>query len=121
MGETENRVSIKERRKKAQSGSALAVINENKSMLILFGVIVAALAVILISILALKISAVAVCLVVVIEAALAVCLHDVPIWLHGLAVIAQIVVGILIQAVVFVALGAAIYIVGILALRFLKD
>lgn len=94
---------------------------ENKRMLILFGVIVAALLVILISILALKIPAVPVCVIVLIEAALAVCLHDVPIWLHGLVVIAQIIAGVLAGGMIFMILCAAMYLVGILSLRFWRE
>lgn len=121
MGETENRVSIKERRKKSQGNAALDALVENKSMLLLFAMIVAALAVILISILALKISAVPVCVVVVIEVALAVCLHDVPIWLHGLVVIAEVVVGILTGNTVFILLCAALYLLGLLILRYMRE
>lgn len=121
MSETENRVSIKERRKKSQGQSVMEALRENKSMLLLFAVIVAALAVILISILVLRIPAVAVCVIVVIEAALAVCLHDVPIWLHGLAVIAQIIAGVLTAKTIFVLLCVGIYLLGILTLRFIRE
>lgn len=124
MSETENqvkeeRISIKERRKKSPGAVVGTTVRENKSMLILFGVIVAVLLVILISIITLQMSVVPVCVIVVIEAALAVCLHDVPIWLHGLVVIAQIVAGILCGAIVFMVLCALIYVVGILALRYI--
>lgn len=125
MSETENqvkeeRISIKERRKKSPGAVVGTTVRENKSMLILFGVIVAVLLVILISIITLQMSVVPVCVIVVIEAALAVCLHDVPIWLHGLVVIAQIVAGILCGAIVFMVLCALIYVVGILALRYIR-
>ncbi len=95
--------------------------SENRGMLIFFGVLVAALLVILISIIGLDIPAVAVCVIVVIEVALSICLHDVPIWLHGLVVIAQLVAGILCHNVVFIALCAVIYLLGILTLRFVRD
>ena len=121
MGETEKRVSMKERRKKSQRNAAAEALSENKSMLMLFGVIVAALAVILVSILVLKVAAVPVCVIVVIEAALAVCLHDVPVWLHGLVVIAQAIAGILAGSAVFILLCAAIYLIGILTLRFIRE
>lgn len=119
MGETENRVSIKERRKKQQTGTDF--LKENKSILTLFVVIVAALAVILISILVLKIPVVAVCAIVVIEGALAACLHDVPVWLHGLNILAQIIAGALCGRTVFIVLCVLIYLVGILALRWIRD
>ena len=94
---------------------------ENKSMLILFGVIVAALLVILIAILGLDVPIVPVCVIVLIEAALAVCLHDVPIWLHALVVAAQIVEGILCHNVILVAMCVVIYLLGILTLKVVRD
>lgn len=125
MSETENqvkeeRISIKERRKKSLGTAVGMAVRENKSMLILFGVIVAVLLVILVSMITLQMSVVPVCVIVVLEAALAVCLHDVPIWLHGLVIIAQIVAGVLCGAAVFMVLCALIYVVGILALRFIR-
>lgn len=125
MSETENqvkeeRISIKERRKKSPGAVVGMAVRENKSMLILFGVIVAVLLVILVSMITLQMSVVPVCVIVVIEAALAVCLHDVPIWLHGLVIIAQIIAGVLCGATVFMVLCALIYVVGILALRFIR-
>ena len=68
----------------------MRIINSIYSFL---GVIVVALAAILVSILALKIPVVPVCLIIVLEAGIAVCLHDVPIWLHGLVVLVQIIAG----------------------------
>ena len=94
---------------------------ENKDMIVLFGVIVAALMVILIAILGLDIPAVPVCLIVLIEAALVICLHDVPIWLHGLVLIAQIVAGILTDRLLFIVLCIVIYLLSILTLRFLRS
>lgn len=124
MGETEKkeaRVSLRERRGKSQGGSIAEALGENKQMLILFGVIVAALLVILVSIMGLHVPVVPVCVIVLIEAALAVCLHDVPIWLHGLVVIAQVVAGVLCGNTIFIVLCAVIYLVGILALKAIRD
>lgn len=126
MSETENqvkkeeRVSIKDRRKKSLGTTLGTAVGENRSMLILFGVIVAVLLVILVSIITLKMPVVPICVIVLIEAALAACLHDVPIWLHGLVVIAQIVAGVLCGVTVFMTLCALVYIAGILSLRFIR-
>ncbi len=94
---------------------------ENKKMLILFGVIVTTLLVILTSILALGIPAVPVCVIVLLEAGIAVCLHDVPIWLHGLVVLAQVIAGLATGKLVFMLLCCVIYLVGILALKLVRD
>ena len=116
----EERVSIKDRRKKSLGTTLGTAVGENRSMLILFGVIVAVLLVILVSIITLKMPVVPICVIVLIEAALAACLHDVPIWLHGLVVIAQIVAGVLCGVTVFMILCALVYIAGILSLRFIR-
>lgn len=94
---------------------------ENKDMLVLFGVIVAALMVILIAILGLDIPAVPVCVIVLIEVGIAACLHDVPIWLHGLVIVGQIVAGVLTGRLLFMVLCVIIYMLGILTLRFLRS
>ena len=56
-----------------------------------------------------------------IEAAPAVCLHDVPIWLHGLVVLVQIVAGILCHNVIFVVMCVVLYLLGILTLGVVRD
>lgn len=94
---------------------------ENKRMLIVFGIIVTALLVILTSILGLHIPAVPVCVIVLLEAGMAVCLHDVPIWLHSLVIAAQAIAGIATGNVVFMLLCCVIYLAGIFALKYLRD
>lgn len=94
---------------------------ENKKMLILFGVIVVTLLVILTSILGLGMPPVPVCVIVLLEAGIVVCLHDVPIWLHALVVIAQMIAGFATGNMIFMLLCCVIYLVGILALRLLRD
>ncbi len=91
---------------------------ENRQMLVLFGVIVAALLTILVSILGLGMPAVPVCVIILLEAGMALCLHDVPVWLHGLVVLAEILVGALAGKLIFMVLCAAMYLVFILSLRF---
>lgn len=104
-----------------QQNPVLAFYEDNKQYLLLFAVIVIALVAILISILALKIPVVPVCLIVVLEAAMAVCLHDVPIWLHGLVVLVQIIAGAICGKLVFMVLAALVYVVGILSLKFIRE
>lgn len=94
---------------------------ENKKMLILFGVIVVTLLVILTSILWLGMLPVPVCVIILLEAGIIVCLHDVPIWLHGLVVIGQMVAGFATDNLIFMLLCCVIYLVGIFALRFMRD
>ena len=75
--------------------------------------LVVALAMILISILALKLPVVGVCTIVILEAVLAVCLNKIPIWIHGLVVIAQIVAGILCSKIVLMVLMVVGYVAAV--------
>lgn len=111
----------KKKFKHKRQNPLLALYEDNRQYWILFAVIATVLAVILISILGLDISAVSVCIIIVLEAALAVCLQDVPIWLHGLAVAAQMTAGALCGKFIFMLLCSAVYVVSILALKFFRN
>jgi len=63
---------------------------------------------------------VVVCLVVIIEAALAMCLQNIPIWVHGLVLIAELIVGILCELTAFVIFAAIVYVAAIVALHFIE-
>ena len=109
------RTNAKKSKKKfrhRQQNPVLAFYEDNKQYLLLFGVIVVALA---------AIPVVPVCLIIVLEAGIAVCLHDVPIWLHGLVVLVQIIAGAICGKLVFMVLCALVYVVGILSLKFIRE
>ena len=108
------------RKAKAARGKA-AILEDNKPNLIMFAVIVAALAVILISVLGMQIPVVAVCVMVLIEAGMAVCLNNEPIWLHGVVILAEIIAGAICSKLLYMVLCAVIYLAGILVLKFLED
>ena len=94
-----------------------ALLKENKQQLTLFGVVIAALFVILMGIFVWKLPVVAICVLLLIEAGMSVCMQDVPIWLHGIVAIAQVVVGIIFGITICLLLCALFYVVGILALN----
>lgn len=94
---------------------------DNKDVLAIFGIIITALLVILIALLGLDIPVVPVCILILIEAALALCLHNVPIWLHAVAIIAQAIAGYLSDNAILIVLCLLIYIFGILTLRFTEE
>ena len=94
-----------------------SIISENRDQLTLFGVIVVAVLVILIGILAWKIPVLAACILILLEAGMAVCMQNVPIWLHGVLVIAQVLVGAIFGIPLFLLLCGVFYIVSILALN----
>lgn len=111
----------KKKFKHTKKNAFLSFYDDNKQYLILFAVIIVMLAVILTGILALKVPVVPVCLLVVLEVLLAVCLQQVPIWLHGLVAIVQIVAGALCAKLVFAISCAVVYIAAILALKFFRS
>lgn len=92
-------------------------ISENKDQLTLFGVIVAAMLVILVGILVWEIPVLGACILVLLEAGLAVCMQNVPIWLHAIVVIAQVIVGAVFGAPLFLLLCGVFYMLSILALN----
>lgn len=94
------------------------LVKENIQQLTLFGVIVVALVTILSGIMVWKLPVVSVCILVLMEAGIAVCLQNLPIWLHGLVVIAQVVMGAIFGKALFLFACAVFYIISILALDF---
>lgn len=93
------------------------LVKENKQQLTLFGVVIAALFLVLMGIFAWKLPVVTICVLMLIEAGLSACMQDVPVWLHGIVVIAQVVVGVIFEKVVFLFLCALFYMAGILVLN----
>jgi hypothetical protein len=71
---------------------------------------------ILVSYFALNIPMVPVCTIVILEALLAALLNRIPLWIHGLFAIAEVVGGILLGKVVFMVLMAIVYLAAVLLL-----
>ena len=97
-----------------------AFLSENKDQLILFGVTTMALLVILIGIIVWEIPVVGACILIFLEAALAVCMQNVPIWLHGAIMTAQVVTGAVFGRPLFLLLCGVFYMICILALNVWK-
>lgn len=91
-----------------------ALIKENKQQIALFGLIIAALAVILMGILVWKLPVIGVCVFVLLQSGLAICLQDLPVWLHGAVLIAQLLVGLIFGNGMFILVCAVYYVVSIL-------
>lgn len=92
------------------------LVKENKQHLAFFGMIATALLVILIGILVWKLPVVPVCIVVLLEAGLAVCLQDLPVWLHGIVLIAQLIAGVLFGSGMFLLACVVFYVISIVVL-----
>lgn len=93
-------------------------VTENKSLITLCAFVVLAVLTIVLGLLVFHIPAVTVCLVIVIEALLAVCLHNVPLWVHGIVLAAEVALGIYVSLPVFMILAAICYLVAIFVLKF---
>ncbi|SDB12310.1 hypothetical protein SAMN02910298_00629 [Pseudobutyrivibrio sp. YE44] len=86
---------------------------DNLPMLCLIGLAIFAVAAIIASTVAFHVSVVIACIMVVLEACLSACLNRIPIWVHGLVFIAQVVCGIMASQVPFMVLMAFIYVFAI--------
>ncbi|SHI47226.1 hypothetical protein [Pseudobutyrivibrio xylanivorans] len=86
---------------------------DNLPLIALIWLVVFSVVAIIISCVSFDINVVVACVMVVLEAALAACLNRIPIWIHGLVFIAQIVIGILASQVGFMVLMAFIYVFAI--------
>ena len=80
-------------------------------VLICFGIF--AVVSIVVSAVAFHINVIIACVMVILEAALAACLNKIPLWIHGLVFIAQIVCGIMASQVPFMILMALVYVFAI--------
>jgi len=95
-----------------------ALIKENKQNLVMFGMIVVALITILMGVLIWKLPTVSVCIFVLLEAGLAMCLQNLPVWLHGAVLIVQLMIGLFVGNGLFLLTCAVYYGVNILFLYF---
>ncbi len=82
---------------------------DNLPLLSLIFLVIYTVVAIVLSCVLFKINVVVACIMVVLEAGLVACLNRIPIWVHGLVFIAQIVCGILAAQVPFMVLMAFIY------------
>ncbi len=89
---------------------------DNLPLLSLIFLALFTLIVVIVSCVALHINVVVACVMAVLEAGLAACLNRIPLWIHGLVFIAQIVCGIIASQVVFMVLMAFIYVFAIVFL-----
>lgn len=69
----------------------------------------------------LKLSVVLVCVILVLESLIGVCLHDTPVWVHGMEIVISVVAGIIFGQPVFMIIAAAIYVATILALHYMRQ
>ncbi len=97
---------------KANEKTSGAKIFTTSNVLMAIHVIICA-TIILVSFLVLNMPIVSVCIIVILETLLAALLGPIPIWVHGLIIIAQIVAGIVAGKLIFMILMVVIYIAAI--------
>ncbi len=93
------------------TGIASKIITPSNILMAIHVIVCATI--ILVSYLGLKMPIVSVCLIVILESLLAALLGLIPIWVHGLIIIAQIVAGILAAKLLFMILMAVVYVAAI--------
>ena len=86
---------------------------ENLPLISLICLCIFAVVAIIVSAFAFNVNVVAACIIVLLEAGLAACLSKIPLWVHGLVFIAQIVCGIMASQVPFMIFMAFIYVFGV--------
>ncbi len=114
------RVSLRERRKKEKTIKDILSDHETISMFVLFAAIVAAILVVVLSIAAFDVPVLAACVVIALNVAIALCLRDVPVWLHGMVLIVEIVTGFVVKKAVFMLLCAVVYLLVVVEFRFMR-
>ncbi len=94
-------------------------LKENTDRLTVAAFCIAALLVIIIGCAGLKAPVVPICAAVILEAAIAVMMHNVELWIHGACILVELIVGILVGRTGMMILCVVIYLAATAALRFL--
>ena len=92
-------------------------LTKNKMVLAVAAFALVTLAMIVIGIMALKV--LAMCVLIILEAGLAVMLHHAELWLHGVLVLAEVIVGFAIGKAVLIILCAVVYVAATVFLQML--
>ena len=97
----------------------ISFLKANPLVTFLIAFVIAIFALILISIIALKEYVVSVCVLMILETMMAVLLHRVELWKHGVLVVAHIVAGFIIARVPLMMVCVVAYIAATVALHFM--
>lgn len=81
--------------------------------------VVVTVVMILLGIMACELPVVMVCTIVLLETAIAVCLHNLPIWLHCAVLLAEIIAGVVCGQVLFMVCAGIVYAMAIVTIHFL--
>ncbi len=95
-------------------------ISDNSHLLWLAGFVLVFAAVILVGILLCKAPAATMILTAILEAALSLCLCRTPVWLHGLVLAANILLGVIFHLTVLMLLACLVYLAGVFLLHVLS-
>lgn len=96
-------------------------LKDSKNLIFLAAFAVAFIAAVLVGALAFRQPVVAIALIMLLQVAIAVCLHNAELWLHGSVIIIELIIGILASRISTVIIGAVLYAVTIVILRFLME
>ena len=96
------------------------LIKENERQFALFTMIVTALVACLMGIMIWKLPVIQVCVMLVLVSGMAVCLQRAAIWLHGITIVALILLGVAFEKTLFLCICATFYAICILTLHFCR-
>ncbi|MBR1390275.1 MAG: hypothetical protein IJ567_02300 [Lachnospiraceae bacterium] len=93
----------------------------DKAYLFLGGYILCAVVTVVLGIAVFHIPVLTAVLVLFIEAGMATCLHNLPVWLHGIVLVAELILGIAVSQTIFLVLLMLCYVFAILSLKYLSE
>lgn len=105
-----------------KKSSSRGILEMVQSVPVILGIfILEFLTAILLGMFLFQMPAAAVCMILVLEAFLAVCLHNEPVWVHGLEMCISIAAGIIFGELPFMIAAALVYFGAVLALHFMNE
>lgn len=93
----------------------------DKAYLFLGGYILCAVVTVVLGIAVFHIPVVTAVLALFIEAGMATCLHNLPVWLHGIVLVAELILGIAVSQTIFMVLLVLCYVFAIFCLKYLNE
>lgn len=115
-------ILVKDDKKKSKKSSDLTRrlrdFIENRALVCMCGFILMTILTAVLGIVVFDMPVLTVVLVMMIEAGMAACLHNLPIWIHGIVLIAQLLLGGFVSQIIFMILAVLCYVLGIVTLKF---
>lgn len=103
---------------KISKADCMKMIKENQTLIGIIGYAILTIVGILVGILALKESVVPVCIILLAQTGIAVLLHNVELWIHGIVLLAELIAGVLVGSVLLVVVAIVLYVAALAIMKF---